>query len=135
MKYMANALSNQTYYITALSFKFCYLQFSDIMLLADGMKFNQSLVKLDMSNNAIKSCVIRFLLEALCDNYTLADWDVSGNFLDDEFAVDLAHLLEENQTLHTVNIANNPIGPESAKYLLRSILQYNDTLESLGDLG
>ena len=96
MRQMSIALSNPAFYISALSFKFCYLEFSDIMLLADGMKFNQSLVKLDMSNNGIKSCVIRFLLEALCDNYTLADWNVSGNFLDDEFAGDLAHLLEEN---------------------------------------
>ena len=40
MKYLANALSNYAYYITALSFKFCYLEFSDIMLLADGVKFN-----------------------------------------------------------------------------------------------
>ena len=119
---MSYALSNVTYYITALSFKFCYLEFSDIMLLADGIKFNNSLVKLDMSNNGIKACVLRFFLEAMEDNCTLADWDISGNFLDDEFMADLAHLLEDNQTLHTIDISNNPIGPESAKYLLRSIL-------------
>lgn len=40
MKYMSHALSNYAYYITALSFKFCYLEFSDIMMLADGIKFN-----------------------------------------------------------------------------------------------
>lgn len=34
--------------------------------------------------------------------------------------------------MHTVDISKNPIGPEGAKYLLQSILQYNETLESLG---
>lgn len=57
-----------------------------------------------------------------------------GNFLDNQFAVDLAHVLELNQVLHTVDISKNPIGPEGAKYILNVLLQHNDTLGSLGDL-
>ena len=34
--------------------------------------------------------------------------------------------------MHTVDISKNPIGPEGAKYLLQKILEYNETLESLG---
>jgi hypothetical protein len=87
-----------------------------------------------MSKNAIKSVTSKWLLEALVDNYCLAHLDLSGNFLDNEFAVDLAHLLETNHQLHTVDISNNPIEPEGANYLLKSILEHNDTLENLGDL-
>ena len=64
----------------------------------------------------------------------MVDLNLANNFLDDEFAVDLAHLLEDNQVMHTVDISNNPIGPQGAQYLLSSLLQYNDTLESLGDI-
>lgn len=126
-------MSNNNFYITALSLKFCFLTFEDMMNLSKGIKFNKTIVKLDLSKNAIKSCVIKFLLESLLDNYCLAELLLAGNFLDNEFAVDLAHLLESNQVLHTVDISGNPIGPEGASYLLKSILQYNDTLESLGD--
>lgn len=96
MIYISQALANQHYYITALSFKFCFLEFDDLLLLADGVKFNKTLVKLDLSHNCFKSCQIKFFFEALLDNCSIADLDFSGNFLDDEFAVDLAHLLESN---------------------------------------
>jgi Ran GTPase-activating protein (RanGAP) involved in mRNA processing and transport len=94
-------MANPAFYITGLSLKFCYLDFTssknDIMMLADGLRFNKTIVKLDLSKNAIKSCMAKFLLDALEDNYCLAHLDLSGNYLDNEFAVDLAHLLEGNQ--------------------------------------
>jgi Ran GTPase-activating protein (RanGAP) involved in mRNA processing and transport len=93
-----------------------------MMSLSNGMKFNKSIVRLDLSNNALKPCVVKFLLESLLDNYCLADLNFAGNFLDNEFACDLAHLLETNQTLHTVDISRNPIGPEGAKLILQAIL-------------
>lgn len=104
--------------MVALNFKFCYLSFDDIYQLSNGIKFNNTIIKLDLSNNAIKPCTIKFFLEALLDNTSLADLRLCGNLLDNEFAVDLAHLLESNQTLHTVDISKNPIGQEGAKYLL-----------------
>jgi hypothetical protein len=35
----------------------------------------------------------------------------TNNFLDDEFAVDLSMLLEDNPILYKVDISRNPIGP------------------------
>lgn len=119
-------------YLIGLSLKFCYLEFNDILLLAEALRFNHSLIKLDLSNNALKSCVIKYFLELLVDNACLVDLKLAGNYLDNEFAVDLAHLLEVNEVLHTVDISKNPIGPDGARYLLKSLLQHNDTLESLG---
>jgi Ran GTPase-activating protein (RanGAP) involved in mRNA processing and transport len=132
--HLSTCLSNASCYITALSFKFTYLGFDELLMLADGIKFNKTLVKLDLSHNCFKSCMMKFMFEALLDNSSVADLNLSSNFLDNEFAVDLAHLLESNQQLHKVDIASNPIGPEGAKYLLESILAHNDTLESLGDI-
>ena len=92
------------------------------MSLAAAFKFNKTIVKLSLANNGLKSCVAKFLLESLLDNFCLAELSFAGNFLDNEFACDLAHLLESNQTLHTVDISKNPIAPEGAKLLLQSIL-------------
>jgi len=96
IEYLSNIITNYSYYITALSFKFCFLDFKYILMLAEGMRLNKTIVKLDLSKNALKSCTIKWLLDALMDNYSLAHLDLSGNFLDNEFAVDLAHLLESN---------------------------------------
>ena len=75
-----------------------------------------------MSNNAMKASTVKFLLDSLVDNNCLTDLKLAGNYLDDEFAVDLAHLLEINEVLHTVDISKNPIGPDGARYLLQSLL-------------
>ena len=82
--------------MSALSLRYCFLTFDDIMLLAQGIKFNKTMVKLDLGKNALKSCVAKFFLDSLLDNFCLAELILDGNLLDNEFAVDLAHLLEQN---------------------------------------
>ena len=81
-------------YLTALDLRYCYLKFEDVLTIADSITLNTSLVKLDLSNNALQQCVLKFLLEALIDNTCLSELRVAGNLLDDEFAVDIAILLE-----------------------------------------
>lgn len=134
MNYLSQCMVNNQFYLVALNLNFCYLEFEEMMALSDGIKFNKTIVKLDLSHNALKACVVKFFFDALDDNYCLAHLILAHNFLDNEFAVDLAHLLENNKSLHTVDITNNPIGPEGAEYLLKSLLAHNDTLESLGNL-
>ena len=73
-------------------------------------------------------------MDPLMVNSTLAELNLSGNILDNEFAVDLSYVLENNETLFKVDISKNPIGPEGARYLLNTLLQTNDTLGSLGEL-
>ena len=133
MKHICHSLEKPDVYLIGLSFKFCYLSFNYIIELSKAIKLNNTLVKLDLSNNGLKACTVKFLLDGLENNTALADLSLANNFLDNEFAVDLAHLLELNSVLHTVDISKNPIGPEGARYLLQSILQHNDTLESLGN--
>ena len=146
-KWLTDCLGNDKCYVQALNLRFCFLDlqpsyenelltqcFTDFILLANSVRFNKTLIKLDLSNNVLKSCTVKFLISALDNNFYMTDLNLANNFLDDEFAVDLAHLLEDNQVMHTVDISNNPIGPQGAQYLLSSLLQYNDTLESLGDI-
>jgi hypothetical protein len=45
-----------------------------------------------------------------------------GNLLEDDFAHDLAELLTQNSVLHTVDISNNPIGPDGAQSVLNVLL-------------
>ena len=92
------------------------------------------MVKLNLSNNALKACTVRFILDALLDNVCLTELSVAGNFLDDEFAVDLAHVLEDNSVLYRVDISKNPIGPAGGKAILNALLMKNETLGSLGDI-
>ena len=81
-------------YLTALDLRFCYLTFDDVKELALAIEHNTTLVKLDLSDNSLKQCTIKFLLEALIDNTILTELRLANNRLDDEFAVDLAILLE-----------------------------------------
>jgi len=105
-----------------------------MLSLSKAIRFNRSLVKLDLSRNALKYSTTKYLMEALVDNVTLVQIDLSGNFLCDKFAVQLAHLLTENQTLFKVDIASNPIGPFGAEKILDSLKMQNDSLGDLGDL-
>ena len=68
------------------------------------------------------------------DNMCLAELNLANNFLDDEFAVDLSMLLEENPILYKVDIARNPIGPQGGQALLNVLLMKNETLGSLGNI-
>ncbi len=105
-----------------------------MIALGNALRFNKTLVRLDLGNNAMKPCTARFILDALLANVCLSELGLSGNFLDDEFAVDLAHVLEDNPVLYKVDISKNPIGPAGGKALLNALLMKNETLGSLGDI-
>jgi len=60
--------------------------------------------------------------------------DLSTNYLKDRFAFELAGVLKINKVLHEVNIANNQITPKGGSALHDVLVQYNDSLASLGDL-
>mmetsp|Transcript_37861 Transcript_37861/g.27873 ORF Transcript_37861/g.27873 Transcript_37861/m.27873 type:complete len:81 (+) Transcript_37861:690-932(+) len=53
--YLCRSLSQPEFYLTGLSLKFCFLTFEQILTLANSLRFNKSLVKLDLSKNGLKS--------------------------------------------------------------------------------
>lgn len=130
--YLFKCISNPDCYLTSLSLKYCFLSLEQICELSSALRFNKTLVKLDLSNNGLKSCTMKFLLDALLDNVCLSELNLSSNFLDDSFARDLALVLENNLVLYKVDIGNNPIGPVGAQAILNVLLTSNETLGSLG---
>ena len=60
--------------------------------------------------------------------------NLSGNFLDDSFVFLLANTLYNNSILFKVDISENPIGPNGAQVIIKTLLESNETLGSLGDL-
>ena len=95
---------------------------------------NKTLVKLDLSGNALNSTVASFVIEAMKVNTSITELNLSSNVLENDFAYALGDMLIENEIVYKVDISHNPIGPEGAKYLLGVLLERNDTLASLGDL-
>lgn len=120
--------------LTGLNLKYCFLSFEQVLVLSNGLRNTKNLVKLDLSNNGLIPAVARHVLDALSVNMSIMDVNFHGNFLNNEFAVDLSYVLEVNSILHSVDLSQNPIAPEGAKYILNALLQFNDTLGSLGDL-
>ena len=98
------------------------------------MRFNKTLVKLDLSNNGLVSPVANYLVDALRVNIFISEVNFHGNTLDDEFAFEVAQLLQHNSVLYKLDISANPISPQGANAILVAISEYNDTLGDLGDL-
>lgn len=83
MNHIIKAISNQEFYLTGLSLKFCYLTREQIINLASALRYNKCLVKLDLSNNGMVSYHARYILESLVDNTALSEISFAGNYLDD----------------------------------------------------
>jgi Ran GTPase-activating protein (RanGAP) involved in mRNA processing and transport len=122
-EYLTRCLNHTEYYLTSLNLKFCFLSFEHIQLLSNALRSNKTLVKLDLSKNGLKSYTAKYFLDALQINEHLMNINFHGNLLDDDFAYDLAKILSQNSILHTVDISNNPIGPEGAQSVLNVLLQ------------
>lgn len=91
--YLFKSISNSEFYLTGLCLKFCYISFEQLIQLSNVIRFNKTLVKLDLSHNALKSCMVKFLLDSLLDNVSLMDLNLGSNSLDDAFANDLSIIL------------------------------------------
>ena len=94
--YMGRCMQSADFCLTALNLKFCFLQFDQIKKLADSLRYNKTLVKLDLSNNGLTPRVGNYLLDALLVNSFLSEINFHGNRLNDDFATEFASLLENN---------------------------------------
>lgn len=60
--------------------------------------------------------------------------DLSDNYLENRFAVELSNLLRENKVIYEVDISNTKVSEKGASMLRDVLAQYNNTLVSLGNL-
>lgn len=133
MQIICNALQSPSSYLTALNFRFSFLDTKNIFMLSKALEINRTLVKLDLSKNGLSPICGVYIMKAIRENIILTDLNLSANFLDDEFANEFARTLKYNDTLWRVDISDNPIGRQGAESLLKAIEEDNESLESLGD--
>lgn len=132
--YLSKSMQHIDFNLTALNLKFCFLNFEQIKKLSDALRYNKTLVKLDLSNNGLTTGVTNYLIDSLLVNSYISEVNLHGNNLNDGFAKNFAHLLEVNQVLYKVDISSNPISPFGARMILIALSECNDTLGDLGDL-
>jgi Ran GTPase-activating protein (RanGAP) involved in mRNA processing and transport len=107
--------------INGLSFKYCYLGLLEVRLLCLALKVNRSLVKLDLSNNAMNSVSGALINDALEENMTLTDLNLSRNKLCDMFAEGFAKALRTNDVIWRVDISENRFTKVGAKKILDAL--------------
>ncbi len=100
LAHLQKALLNPKCTLSALNLKYCFLDLRDINLLKNSITHNRSLVKLDLSSNALHSLEGRLVVMTLRENVFLVDVNLSKNLLGNEFAIALAEVLKINDTLY-----------------------------------
>ncbi len=88
-----------------------------------------ALVKLNMSNNKLWALGLKHLAEALVDNQTLAELDISSNSVTESEtrADDMTGVIAMSNTIPTMGVltsldlSNNPLRVEGAKHIAAAI--------------
>jgi len=83
--------------------------FNDITMLFEILKFNTSLIKLDLINMNITNDNISSLYNGLINNKTLTYLNLTNNYINKEGLIILGKILEKNNTLNTLDLTNNKI--------------------------
>ena len=102
----------------------------DASAIASIIKFNNSLLSLNISENIIRDHGMHLVCNELCRNGTLKYLDVSENALTVTSAVAIAITIRCNSTLACLALGTNRIGDQGCKDLANA-LSVNKTLTSL----
>jgi Ran GTPase-activating protein (RanGAP) involved in mRNA processing and transport len=101
-------------------------------LIADVIKSNKVLLRLDLSSNQVESMGCGLLAGALSHNCTLQELDLTGNGIDLEGITFLAEAIRRNTGLKTLALARNSIGDAGATVLAEAIRKaLKDAAESM----
>lgn len=100
-------------------------------LVAEALRRNVGLEHFNFKGNELTSAGLGSLTEALMTNRTLRSLDLGNNNLDADGARQLGTLLRaETSVLERLNVENNPMGSEGARYVAEA-LAVNGALTSL----
>ena len=83
---------------------------ANAVVLADVLKSNTTMTKLDLSRNFVGDSGAAGLAEALKSNTTLTVLNMSNNDIDDAGTAGLAEALKSNTTLTDLDLSSNAIG-------------------------
>ena len=101
-----------------------------VVALAEALKQNTSLTQLDLSYNDISAQGVAALAEALKHNTSLTQLDLSDNDISDQGAADLAEALKQNTSLTQLDLTDNDISAQGAAELAEALKQ-NTSLTQL----
>ena len=90
-----------------------------VVALAEALKQNRSLIQLDLSYNAISAQGAAALAEALKQNTSLTQLHLSKNSIRDQGATGLTEALEQNTSLTQLQLSRNHIGEAVISELYR----------------
>jgi len=76
--------------VLQINLQYAYLSLESVFTIRKGLMKNKSLVKLDLSHNALDSVAGIAIAKALRDNITVAHVNLSHNHLRNPFAFELA---------------------------------------------
>ena len=103
---------------------------SEIEILCDCLKINNTLTEINLSNNNITDEGVESLAAAIKVNKTLQCLNISSNTIWSNGILALSICLKVNKALHKLNISDNYMNDCGAKYLAEAI-QINLTLQEL----
>ena len=98
--------------------------------LAEALKKNTTVTKLDICHNRIESAGAKALAEALKENNSLVELHLDENNIGPNGAKDLADVLLSNESLKYIGLASNNIGDKGAIEIANA-LKANNTLEEI----
>ncbi|KAI9249774.1 hypothetical protein BDA99DRAFT_523622 [Phascolomyces articulosus] len=130
VQYIAQALRrNQS--LTELHLHDCKLDSKACAFIGEALKYNQALLKLDISANSLVHPTAEGILaikQALYVNWTLKELNMSASGLASEAAIYLAECLPENRSLRRIDLSKN-MGIDLAGLMaLSASVRCNDTL-------
>ena len=116
--------------LQTLRFRHSAINAADAVVLADVLKSNTTVTKLDLFDNDIGEAGAAGLAEALKSNTTLTVLELSSNGIGNAGAAGLAEALKSNTTLTVLELSSNGIGNAGAAGLAEA-LKSNTTLTVL----
>ena len=102
----------------------------EIKLISEAVSTNTTLKRLNLSHNVISDDGVFFFIKCLKINKTMNELDLSGNSITDAGAKMLAGIIPENTTLLELNISKNCISTEGVMDILKACA-INRTLHTL----
>ena len=102
------------------------------LILADALRNNNTLQKLDLYNNRVSDSGVSFLVKSLLDsNFTLKILNLGRNGITNEGVRFLAQMFKTNTSLTNLYLQQNDISDDGVRLLANAIENHNKTLIEL----
>jgi Ran GTPase-activating protein (RanGAP) involved in mRNA processing and transport len=125
--------------LVALNLSATFLNPRQLLQLSEALKFNRSLVKLDLSSNGLDSTCGMYIVNAIPSNFALTHLNLANNELLDVFVSEMLEKLnwkrtKKNFVLYEMDLSGNPFSTLAANKISKAISKNKIRIESFGSL-